>query len=179
MKSLRLGVFIIALLGATSFATTTSGDSQMELSGPAHIDPLLAIGAGLLFGSMILGIAVAIIHVATHETTGFKYGTFYNAFALVGSVGMCLAYICFFFLYLGGGIAIFLTILTSAVLVGLLLFALRMKKDSRILFAVLSFYALFSVYLSPLFLWNMIYLFLVAKKPTGPPPVPASVADPK
>src|SRR5262249_40786902 len=104
----------------------------------------------------------------------FKYGTFYNVFALVGATGMCIGSSCFFFLYLQKNIATFSTIMASCVLIGLLLFALRVKKDNRILFAVLSFYWIFTVYLSPLFLWNIIYLFFIAKKPAQPPAIPAA-----
>ena len=139
-----------------------------------HKDLLLYIGAGLMFGSMALGLALGLIHLTTRPMplTHFKYGTFYTVFALTGSMGLCFAFACFFFLYLHPDLAICLTIFMLGFLVGLILVVFRVKKDNRILFAVLSFYALFSFYLAPLFLWNLIYLFFLAKKPPAPPPVP-------
>jgi hypothetical protein len=155
---------------------TAVGPDPISPTGNHSAPMLLFIGTAFYTGSIILGAAIALVYITTKRITHFKYGTFYNVFALVGATGMCFGSVCFFFLYLRKDMATFLTVMTSCILVGLLLFALRMKKDSRILFAILSFYWIFTVYLSPLFLWNMIYLLFIAKKRAEPPAVPATAA---
>jgi len=127
---------------------------------------LLYVGTGLLVGSAVLGIAVALAHILRTKLEDFKYGTFYSVFALVASIGYCLATIAFYFNYLGPpfGIAVFGSLISLGFIAGLLILAARVKKDSRALFVVLSFYSLFTVWLAPVFVWNLIYVLFIARR---------------
>lgn len=129
---------------------------------------------GVEFGSMILGLAVALAYVLRKKIQEFRYGVFYTVFALVGAIGYCLASIGFFFNFLtrGGsiGIALFCSLIAVGLIAGLIVLGLFVKKDDRVLFAVLSFYSLFTVWLAPLFLWNVIYLIFITRRSPRTPP---------
>jgi hypothetical protein len=125
---------------------------------------LLYVGAGLFVGSAVLGVAVALAHILRAKIEDFRYGTFYSVFALVASIGYCLASIAFYFNYLGLQIAVFCSLISLGFIAGLLILAARVKKDNRVLFVLLSFYSLFTVYLAPLFVWNLIYVVFIARR---------------
>lgn len=148
----------------------------------ARNDTLLYVGAGLGMGSTILGAAVALAYILRTKVETFRYGVFYSVFALVASIGYCLASIAFYFNFLGPpyGIAIFCSLIAVAFAAGLLALALFVKKDNRVLFVVLSFYCILTVWLAPVFLWNMIYLIFVARCPHKDPgkSPPTTVAAP-
>jgi hypothetical protein len=125
---------------------------------------LLYVGAGVFVGSAVLGVAVALAHILRAKVEDFRYGTFYSVFALVASIGYCLACIAFYFNYLGLQIAVFCSLISLGFIAGLLILAARVKKENRVLFVVLSFYSLFTVYLAPLFVWNLIYILFIARR---------------
>jgi hypothetical protein len=125
---------------------------------------LLYVGAGLFVGSAVLGVAVALAHILRAKIEDFRYGTFYSVFALVASIGYCLASIAFYFNYLGLQIAVFCSLISLGFIAGLLILAARVKKDNRVLFVLLSFYSLFTIYLAPLFVWNLIYVVFIARR---------------
>lgn len=135
------------------------------------VSPLLYLGTALSVGSAIFGIAAGLIHVGRTNIQEFRYGAFYSVFALVGSIGYCLASIAFYFNFLGTRLWLPLTcsFISLALIAGLILLAIFVKKDNRILFAILSFYALFTIWLAPLFLWNFIYLIFIARRKRTPP----------
>lgn len=141
-------------------------------------DILLYVGAGLLVGSAVLGVAVALAYILRARTEEFRYGVFYSVFALVASIGYCLASIAFFFNFLGPSLAmpVFCTLISLGFIAGLAVMATWVKKDSRVLFLVLSFYSLLVVWLAPVFIWNLIYLIFIAhrsrKEPDKVPPPP-------
>ena len=85
--------------------------------------------------------------------------------------GYCLASIAFYFNFLGPpfGIAIFCSLIALAFAAGFVALAIFVKKDNRVLFVVLSFYCLLTVWLAPVFAWNMIYLIFVARRPRKDP----------
>lgn len=129
---------------------------------------------GIEFGSMIVGLAAALAYVRRKQIQEFRYGVFYTVFALIGSIGYCLASIGFFFNFLtrGGstGIALFCSLVALGLIVGLIVLGLFVKKDDRILFVVLSFYSLFTLWLAPVFLWNLIYLIFIVRRSGSTPP---------
>lgn len=135
--------------------------------------PLLYLGTALSVGSVIFGIVAGLIHVGRKNIQQFKYGEFYSVFALVGSIGLCLASIAFYFNFLGPHlIPLFCSFISLASIAGLIVLSIFVKKDNRILFVVLSFYAPLTIWLAPLFLWNIIYLlFFARRKPTQPRPM--------
>lgn len=129
---------------------------------------LTGLASGIEFGSMVLGLAVALAYIHRKRIQEFRYGVFYTVFALIGSFGYCLASIC---LYLGvltrnqaTGIALVCSLVALALIVGLVFLGLFVKKDDRILFALLSFYSLITIWLAPLFVWNLIYLILIVRR---------------
>lgn len=135
-------------------------------------DLLLYVGVGLFVGSMILGLAVAMAYVLRANLPEFKYGAFYTVFALVASMGYCLASIAFFFNFLGGPglqLPLFCSAISLCFLAALIVLAIYVKKTSRVLFLVLSFYSLFSGWLIPVFLWNFIYIIFIARHPMKEP----------
>jgi len=134
-------------------------------------DLLLYVGVGLFVGSAVLGAAVALAHILRAKIEEFRYGTFYSVFALVASIGYCLASIAFYFSFLGPpfGIPVFCSLIALGFIAGLVILAVRVKKDSRVLFVVLSFYSLFTVWLAPVFVWNLIYVIFVARRPRKEP----------
>ena len=144
-------------------------------------DILLFVGTGLMAVSAILGIVIGLAYIVHTKPEGFKYGTFYSVFALVASIGYCLASIAFFFNFIKGppyAIQTFSSLISLAFVAGLLVLAIFVKKDNRILFVVLSFYSLFVIWLAPVFLWNLVYLIIVwrrsRRKPDTPPPSPTT-----
>jgi len=132
---------------------------------------LLYVGVGLFMGSVVLGMAVALAHILRAKVEKFRYGTFYSVFALVASIGFCLANIAFYFNFLGPpfGIAVFCSLIMGGFIAGLIILAIRVNKDSRVLFVVLSFYSLFTVWLAPVFVWNLIYVIFIARGPRKEP----------
>lgn len=134
------------------------------------VSPLLYLGTALFVGSAICGIAAGIIHIGRAKVEDFKYGEFYSVFALVGSVGFCLAMIAWYFNFLKPGpVTYFLSFMALCCAAGLVAAALLVKKDSRLLFVILSFYVLFTIWLAPLFLWNFIYLIFIVRRKRKPP----------
>lgn len=125
---------------------------------------LLYVGAGTLIGSAVLGLAVGLIFLLRAKIQEFRYGVFYSVFALVASIGYCLASIAFYFNFLAPKIAVFCSLIALGFVVGLSLMAMLVKKTSRVLFVVLSFYSLLVVWLAPLFLWNIVYIAFVARR---------------
>jgi hypothetical protein len=144
-------------------------------------DLLLYVGAGLLVGSAILGIAVGIAYILRAKIETFKYGAFYSVFALVASIGYCLASIAWFFNFLGPKLQlpIFCSLVSIGFLAGLVVMAVLVRKDNRWLFAILSLYTLFVIWLAPIFVWNMIYLVFVARSSKRNPDVAAPSPTPQ
>jgi hypothetical protein len=144
-------------------------------------DLLMYVGAGLLVGSAVLGIAVGIAYILRAKIETFKYGVFYSVFALVASIGYCLASIAWFFHFLGPKLQlpIFCSLVAVGFLAGLVVMAVLIRKDNRWLFAILSLYTLFTVWLAPLFVWNMIYLIFVARRPKQNPDIAAQSRTPE
>ncbi len=134
-------------------------------------DLLLYVGTGLLVGSAVLGAAVGLAYTLRAKIQEFRYGVFYSVFALVASIGYCLASIAFFFNFLGPQLQLplFCSLVAIGFLAGLIVMAVYIKKDSRMLFAVLSFYSIFVVWLAPVFIWNMIYLVFVTRRSLNKP----------
>lgn len=145
-------------------------------------DLLLYVGAGLFVGSAVLGAAIALAYILRVKVEEFRYGTFYSVFALVASIGYCLASIAFYFNFLGPpfGIPIFCSLIALGFIVGLVILAVCVKKGSRVLFVVLSFYSLFTVWLAPVFVWNLIYVIFIARRSRREPDkaLQATVAKP-
>jgi hypothetical protein len=138
-----------------------------------HNDLFLFVGVGLLVGSAVAGAAVGLAHILRTNVHEFKYGIFYNVFALVASIGYCLASIAFYVNFLAPPIAVFCSLIALGFIAGLLVLAIRVKKDNRALFIVLSFYSLLVVWLAPVFVWNIIYLVILGRRsPRLPPPPP-------
>ncbi len=139
---------------------------------------LLYVGVGLFVGSAVLGAAVALAHILRAKVEEFRYGTFYSVFALVASIGYCLASIAFYFNFLGPpfGIPVFCSLIALGFVAGLVVLAVRVKKDSRVLFVVLSFYSLFTVWLAPVFVWNLMYVIFIARRPRNEPKAPQPTA---
>lgn len=129
-------------------------------------DLLLYVGTGLLAGSAVVGVAMGLAYTIRFKIQEFRYGVFYSVFALVASIGYCLASIAFFFKFLGPQlqIPVFCSLIALGFLVGLVVMAVFVKKDSRVLFTVLSFYSLLVVWLAPVFVWNLIYLAFIARR---------------
>lgn len=144
-------------------------------------DLLMYVGAGLLVGSAILGIAVGIAYIPRSKIETFKYGAFYSVFALVASIGYCLASVAFFFNFLGPKLQlpIFCSLVSLGFLAGLVVMAVLVRKDNRWLFAILSLYTLFTVWLAPVFVWNMIYLVFVARSPNQNPVIAVETRTPE
>jgi hypothetical protein len=129
-------------------------------------DLLLYVGVGLLVGSAVLGLAVGVAYILRARIEEFRYGMFYSVFAIVASIGYCFASIAFYFNFLGPrlGIPIFCSLIALGFAAGLVVLAVFVKKDSRVLFAILSFYTLFTVWLAPVFVWNLVYLIFIAPR---------------
>jgi hypothetical protein len=127
---------------------------------------LLYVGAGLLVGSAVLGVAVGLAYILRAKIQEFRYGVFYSVFALVASIGYCLASIAFYFNFLGPklGVPVFCSLIALGFVGGLVVMAALVKKDSRVLFTILSFYSLFVIWLAPVFVWNLIYLIFTARR---------------
>lgn len=129
---------------------------------------------GIEFGSMILGLAVALTYIRRKRVQDFRYGVFYSVFALIGSIGYCLASIGFFFNSLGRngsiGIVLFSSLVALGLVAGLIFLGLFVRKDDRTLFVVLSFYSLFTLWLAPVFVWNLIYLIFITRRSRNEPP---------
>lgn len=163
-------------------------DRALNLQGEGNLasamrnDLLLYVGVGLFVGSAVLGLAVALAHVLKAKVEEFRYGVFYSVFALVASIGYCLASIAFYFNFLGPpfGIAIFCSLIALGFVAGLVVLAVRVRKNNRVLFIVLSFYSLFTVWLAPVFVWNLIYLIFIARRSRKEPdkPLQATAAAP-
>jgi hypothetical protein len=135
---------------------------------------LLYVGTVLLIGSAVLGAAVGLAYTLRAKIQEFRYGVFYSVFALVASMGYCLASVAFFFNFLGPKLQIplFCSLVAVGFLVGLVVMAISVRKDSRVLFGILSLYLILVFWLAPIFLWNMIYLVFVARR-TSKQPNPA------
>jgi hypothetical protein len=144
---------------------------------PARSDLLLYVGSGLAVGSVAVGAAVGLAYVLRKEIREFKYGVFYSVFALVAAMGYCLASIAFFFQFLARtpDLPVFCSLVSLGIFAGLIVMTIYIRKDSLVLFAIMSFYSLATVWLAPIFLWNLIYLCLVItnrqKAPATPPPL--------
>jgi hypothetical protein len=141
----------------------TPFDETMQTT-PMKSDLLLFVGAGVLVGSIFLGVAIGLIYVLRGNIREFRYGVFYSVFASVASIGFCLSSIAFYFQYLSFNIAVFCSLLAVGFLGGLSLLAAFVRKDNRVLFGILSIYCLAVIWLVPVFIWNMIYLFAVARR---------------
>jgi hypothetical protein len=129
-------------------------------------DLLLYVGSGLLVGSAVLGGALGLAATLRAKIQGFRYGVFYSVFALVASMGYCLASIAFFFSFLGPELQLpmFCSLIAIGFLAGLVVMAVYVRKDSRVLFGILSLYSILVFWLAPLFIWNVIYLVFVARR---------------
>jgi hypothetical protein len=68
---------------------------------------------------------------------------------------------------------IFCSLISAGFLAGLIVMAVLVRKDNRWLFAILSLYTLFMVWLAPVFVWNMIYLIFVARSSKRNPDIAA------
>lgn len=144
----------------------------------------LYLGSGLLVGSAILGLAAALAYILRSPPKEFKYGAFYSIFALVAFTGYWLTTIPFYFRFLGqhgNELPTFCSLISLAFAAGLIVLAIFVRKDSRVLFVVLSFYPLLVFYLAPVFIWNMIYVACAGRRPWGttensplPPKAPAA-----
>lgn len=134
---------------------------------------LTGLAGGIEFCSMVLGLVVALAYVRRKRIHEFRYGVFYTVFALIGSFGYCLASIA---LYLSVprhgaiGIVLLCSLAALALILVLVFLGLFVKKDDRILFVVLSFYSLITLWLAPLFVWNLIYLIFIARRSRTAPP---------
>jgi len=79
-------------------------------------------------------------------------------------VPLCgLAYICFFYQFLGGGLAHALVIPTIISVIGVISSYRLLNFRSKSLFCIVSIPYIFSLYLIPIVIWNLIYIFAVAK----------------
>ena len=56
------------------------------------------------------------------------------------------------------------SLISLGLIAGLAVMAALVEKNSRVLFAVLSFYSLIVVRLAPVFIWNLIYLIFNARR---------------
>lgn len=74
---------------------------------------------------------------------------------------------------------IFCSLVSVGFLVGLIVMAVLVRKDNRWLFAILSLYTLFTVWLAPVFVWNMIYLVFVARRPKQNPVIAVETRTPE
>jgi hypothetical protein len=145
-------------------------------------DLLLFLGTGVMGGSILLGLAIALIYVLRGKLREFRYGAFYSVFAYVASIGLCLAAIAFYFQFLDFKIAVMCSVVALGMIGGLSLLAAYVRKDNRIVFVILSLYCLVVIWLAPVFIWNLIYLFAIAKQSQPqpdqsleaalPPPIP-------
>lgn len=138
-------------------------DQTMQ-TAPVQNNLLLFLGTGVVVSSIFLGIAIGLIYVFRRDVREFRYGVFYSVFALVASIGFLLGSIAFFFQYLTINIAAPCSLISLLLMGALSLLASFVRKDSRVLFGVLSIYCLVTVYLVPVFIWNMIYLLVVARR---------------
>jgi hypothetical protein len=135
----------------------------MQKTG-TEFDVWVYTGACLIVFSAALGVIFAWIYVLRNNVQTFRYGVFYSVFALVASLGFCAAGIVFYFEFLVIDIAYYCTIFNLVVIAAILAMAMFVRKDSRVLFFVLSFYSAVVIWISPLFLWNIIYLCLDRRK---------------
>jgi hypothetical protein len=129
---------------------------------------LLYVGTCAIWGSALLGIGVGLVYLLLSKVEDFKYGVFYSVFALVGAIGFCLGSIAFYFQFLAGppyGIQMACSVISLAFAAGFVALAVCVKKDNRALFVVLSFYSLLTIWLAPVFLWNLLYLIFMTRRP--------------
>ena len=124
---------------------------------------LLYIGSGLIVGGLFLAIVMGVIFAVQPKHAGFRYGAFFLGanLALVPLWGA--AAVCFFFQFLSDGLAYGLAIQTSLICLGVLIAYRFLAFRSKALFIIATIPCLFSMYLTLLGIWNLIYILAVYK----------------
>ena len=121
---------------------------------------LLFIGAGLLWGGLLLALIVGVIFAIRSHNSGFRYGSFFLSGNLVLVPLLGAAFVCFYFQYLES-IAFAVAIPTILLCLGVLLSYKMLEFRSKALFVITSIPYLLTLYLSPIAIWNFIYIFFI------------------
>ena len=124
---------------------------------------LLYIGSGLSLGSLLLGPIVGVILAIKEQYKGFRYGAFFLGASLVLVPLQAIAVCCYYFQFLDDGLAFVTTIPTSLFVIGLLLAYCFLPFRSKALFIIVSVPYLLIVYLSPVFIFNLVYILKLYK----------------
>ena len=128
---------------------------------------LLFIGAGLLCGGLLLALIVGIIFAIRNQGSGFRYGSFFLSANLVLVPLWGAASVCFYFQFLNS-IAYAVAIPTILLCVGVLISYKLLDFRSKALFTIASIPYLLTLYLSPVAVWNLIYIFFVCRPKSAP-----------
>ena len=124
---------------------------------------LLYVGSGLFSGSLLLSIPVGIVFAVKKEYFGFRYGAFFLGFSMTFIPTFAAALICFYYEFLGAPLAHALSIPCLFAALGILISYKVLEFRSTSLFLIVSAGYIFTFYLSPIFIWNTIYCFVIAK----------------
>lgn len=119
---------------------------------------LLYVGSGLSMGSLLLGPIVGIILASKERYKGFRYGSFFLGASLVLVPLQGAAICCYYFQYLDEGLAFVTTIPTTLFVIGVLLAYFFLPFRSKPLFIIVSVPYLLIIYLSPVFIFNLVYI---------------------
>lgn len=124
---------------------------------------LLYIGSGLSAGSLFLGAIVGIILATKERYRGFRYGAFFlgASLAVVPLQGVSVS--CYCFQFLDDGLAFVTAIPIGLGVVGIVTAYFFLPFRSKSLFIVVSVPYLFTLYLSPVFIFNLIYILKLYK----------------
>ena len=124
---------------------------------------LLYLGSGLFLGSLLLSIPVGIIFSVKKDYDGFRYGAFFLGFSTTFVPTFAAALICFYYEFLGTPLAHALSIPCGFAALGVLVSYKFLEFRSVPLFLIVSVGYIFTFYLSPIFIWNMLYCFAIVK----------------
>jgi hypothetical protein len=127
-----------------------------------HNQLLLFIGAGLVYGGLLLALIVGVIFAVRSHNYGFRYGSFFLSGNLVLVPLLGAASVCFYFQFLDS-IAYAVAIPTILLCVGVLIAYKLLDFRSKALFIIASIPYLLTLYLSPIAIWNLIYIVFICR----------------
>ncbi len=123
---------------------------------------LLFLGSGLGAGGILLGPIIGVILAVKESSKGFRYGAFFLGTSMVLVPLFGAASVCFYYQFLSeGGLAHSVAIPTALVTIGVIIAFFCLPFRSKSLFIIVSFPYLAGIYLAPLFIFNLIYIFKI------------------
>ncbi|MEO0796743.1 MAG: hypothetical protein AAFX93_16365 [Verrucomicrobiota bacterium] len=137
---------------------------------------LLYLGAGLTSGGLLLGLIIGVIFAVNERAQGFRYGSFFLGMNLVLVPCFGLGVVMYYYQFLDGGLAHAVAIPQILLGIGVLVAYKCLRFRSKALFWITSIPYLLSIYLSPVAIFNIVYIYAIYKPGVLPPELPEESA---